>query len=373
MRERLAFALWLALALSLGAAGSQKADPAAVLFKQESVRRLHIEVPPATVAALRQGGKTYVRATIKDGEKTWHDVGLRLKGHGTFQPIDKKPALALKFNEFAANQDFYGLSKVALNNCATDPSFLREVLATQVYRDAGIPAPRATHVRVTLNGRDLGPYVLVEGVNKSFLKRELGHGGGNLYEGETRDIDQKLDLENGEESGQQELKALVAAAKSPLGSRLERMQAVIDVDQFASFLALEMLTAGIDGYTFNRNNYRVYHHPKTERLVFLPHGLDATFGSAGFKPPTNSIVVRALWEVPAFRSRYQQRLGELAERVWNEKALVSQVHALAKRLTNGVSDEAFVQQMARETKTLCYQISQQASFINAEISSRSRD
>src|SRR5688572_1942159 len=230
------------------AAEPKKSDAADALFRDTTIHTLEIEVPESTLSTLKQGNGNYARVTLRDGKVVLRDVGLRLKGHGTFQPIDKKPALTLKVNEFVSGQDFHGLSKLALNNSIMDASYVRELTASQLYREAGIPAARGTHVKVRLNGRDLGIYVLVEAMNKGFLKRELGNGGGNLYEGETKDIDQKLDQENGDDTSQADLKALVTAAKAPLSERMAKVKSVLDVDQFASFLAMEMLTANIDGY-----------------------------------------------------------------------------------------------------------------------------
>jgi spore coat protein H len=291
----------LVLAVSLlatKAADSKKSDASDAFFRDAAVRTLQIEVPAASLSALKQGQRDYVRATVREGSMTWRDVGIRLKGHGSFQPIDRKPNLALKFNEFVSGQEFHGLSKVMLNNCAQDPSFLREVLATQLFHDAGVPTARVTHERVQLNGRELGFYVLAEGVNKNMLKREFGHAGGNLYEGETKDIDQHLDQENGDDTTQKDLQALAAATRQPATKRMQALRSLLDVEQFATFLAMEMLTASVDGYTFTKNNYRIYNQPKTGRLLFLPHGLESTLGSAGFQPPQGSLLVKTLWELP---------------------------------------------------------------------------
>ena len=358
--------LTVAFAALLGrAAEPKKSDAADAFFRDANIHTLDIDVPESSLSTLKQGSRNYVRATVRDGKVTARDVGVRLKGHGTFQPIDKKPALMLKANEFVSGQDFHGLSKLVLNNCVMDPSYVRELMAGQLFREAGIPAARASHVKVRLNGRDLGIYLLVEGVNKGYLKREFGNGGGNLYEGETKDIDQNLDQENGDETSQADLKALTVAAKAPLSERMAKLKSVLDVDQFASFLAMEMLAANIDGYAFNRNNYRIYHHPKTDKLVFLPHGLDATFGSASFKPPTNSIVVRALWEMPEFQQAYQARLGELADKVWRVESITNKVNAAVSRLVT--LSPALAEPLAKEAKRLIYQVEQQHRFIEAEL------
>jgi spore coat protein H len=358
--------LAMAAAFANSRGAEKKSDAAEIFFRDTNIHTLIIDVQERSVAALKQGSHDYVRATLRDGDLMLRDVGLRLKGHGTFQPIDKKPALTLKINEFVTGQEFRGLNKLVLNNCAMDASYVRELTAAQLYRDAGIPAARGAHVRVQFNGRDLGFYVLVEAMNKSFLKRELGNGTGNLYEGETRDIDQKLDQENGDDTSQNDLKALVAATKVPAAQRISRLGPVLDLDQFASFLAMEMLTASIDGYAFNRNNYRVYHQ-KTGRMVFLPHGLDATFGSASLKPPTNSIVVKALWELPDFQRKYHARLEELAEKIWHVDVLTNRVNSFVSKLVASAPNRSVAEQIEKEAKTLRYQIEQQGRFIEAEL------
>ncbi|HWN97132.1 MAG TPA: CotH kinase family protein [Methylomirabilota bacterium] len=365
----------LAVAASLfsSRAAEKKKDAADALFRDPSVHTLQIEISTANLSKLTQANRDYVRATVRDGDVVLRDAGVRLKGHGTFQPVDKKPAFAIKFNEFVTGQEYRGLSKLVLNNSVSDASYIREWLAAELYREAGIPAARVTHVRVQLNGRDLGFYVLAEAMNKGFLKREFGNGGGNLYEGETKDVDQKLDQENGDDTSQNDLKRLVAAAKAPAAQRLAKLQTVLDLEQFTAFLAMEMLTAGIDGYAFNRNNYRVYHHPTTEKLIFLPHGLDATFGSASFKPPTGSLIVKALWELPDFQQQYRARLGELAEKVWRVDRLTNRVNSALARLTGAASTPAVASALEKEAKTLRYQIEQQHRFIKADLKHASRD
>jgi spore coat protein CotH len=356
-----------ALVASLHAANSKNSDLTDALFRDSAVCRLQIEIPPASLAALTESSHSYVRATVREGETTWRDVGVRLKGHATFQPIDKKPGLTLKFNEFVSGQEFHGLTKVMLNNCAQDPSYLREPLAAQLFRDAGLPAPHIAHARVKLNDREMGFYVLAEGLNKGFLKREFKSASGNLYEGETRDIDEKLNQENGDDLSQSDLKALADAARRPAAERMQKLRALLDVDEFTTFLAMEMITASIDGYAFKKNNYRMYHHPKTDRLVFMPHGLDATFGSAGFQPPQDSVLVKALWELPEFQKQYRAKLAEFSASVWKVTLLNSRLNSTAAKLIAAAPDRATAQQIDEEAKKLRYQIAQQQQLLTTEI------
>lgn len=346
---------------------ANKSDASEPFFNEGRVHTLQIEVPASSLPAFKLGQRDYVRATVRDGTTTWQDVGVRLKGHSTFQPIDRKPGLSLKFNEFATGQEFHGLSKVNLNNCLQDPSYMRELLAAQLFHDADLPAARVASVRVQLNGRELGFYNLVEGVNKGFLKREFGFAGGNLYEGETKDIDQHLDQENGDEVSQKDLQALVQAARAPAAERLAKLSRVLDLDQFTRFVAMEMLLGSVDGYTHTKNNYRLYHQPKSGRLLFMPHGLDATFGKAAFAPPQGSLLVKALWELPEFQKSYRTSLQELETKVWQVETLTNRLASLMQKLVAAAPDRATATQIEDEARKLRVQIVKQPELIAAEL------
>lgn len=358
----------LAFAVALvSAQAAAKSDPSEPFFRDGRIRTLQIEVPASTLPQFKQGQRDYVRATVRDGDAVWRGVGVRLKGHDTFQPIDRKPGLTLKFNEFVSDQEFNGLSKLTLNNCMHDPSYMRESLASELFREAGLPSARVAIVLVQFNGRELGYYNLVEGVNKGFLKREFGHAGGNLYEGETRDIDQLLDQENGDDKSQQDLRALAAAARQPVAIRLEKLRQVLDLDQFSRFLAMEMLVSSVDGYTFMRNNYRIYHQPKSGRMLFMPHGLEATFGNASFKPPQGSLLVKALWELPEFRRDYVARLRELESKVWRVEVLTNRLADLTDKLVQAAPDRATTLQVEEESRKLRFQILQHPRLLAEEL------
>ena len=51
-----------------------------------------------------------------------------------------------------------------------------------MFEAAGVPVARASHARVELNGRNLGLFVLVEGLDRTFLKRHFANADGNLYD-----------------------------------------------------------------------------------------------------------------------------------------------------------------------------------------------
>ena len=88
---------------------------------------------------------------------------------GSFRPVNDRPALTLNFDKYREKQKFHGLDKLHLNNSVQDGGYLNEHLASVIFNAGGVPAPRISHARVWLNGRDLGFYVLKEGFDSQFL------------------------------------------------------------------------------------------------------------------------------------------------------------------------------------------------------------
>jgi hypothetical protein len=198
-----------------------------------------------------------------------------------------------------------------------------------------VPAARVTHAFVHFNGRNLGLYVLIEAMNKEFLKRHFQNTKGNLYEAYLQDIDQKLDQDGGLDSNQADLKRLLEATQvQNAAERWARLQGVLDVDRYLSHLVVELLTAHTDGYALNRNNYRLYHDPTTGRFVFIAHGLDWGFANTAIsiRPPQSSLVTRAVLQTPEGRRLFKERLGQLFTNVFRVDAMTNRVNVAVARL-----------------------------------------
>ena len=144
--------------------------PGAELFTNDGVRQIQIEMDASRVESLRWDPREFVRATVKEAGMVYEDVAIHLKGSiGSFREVDHKPDLTLDFNRFNTQQKFHGLRRIYLNNSVEDPSYCNELLGSEMFRAAGVPAPRVGHAVVTLNGRRLGLFVLKEGFTEDFL------------------------------------------------------------------------------------------------------------------------------------------------------------------------------------------------------------
>ena len=169
------------------------------------------------------------------------DVAIHLKGSiGSFREVDDKPDLTLDFNRFNAGQKFHGLRRIHLNNSVEDPSYCNELLGGELFRAAGIPAPRVAHAVVTLNGRRLGLFVLKEGFTEDFLGCYFKQVGGNLYEpGDGHDVNQQLKnnsiLAPKQDSGPRLRHWRDAALEADPARRWPRLEQTLDVDRVRGF------------------------------------------------------------------------------------------------------------------------------------------
>jgi hypothetical protein len=354
-------------------------DEAEAFFEAGVIPKLRIEVAEDQMASLRQNPRAYARAAVREGEALYTDVGIHLKGYyGSFRGVDDKPALTLNFNKNVHEQRFHGLTQIHLNNSVQDPTFMCENLCGSIYRDAGVPAPRVTNARVWLNGRDLGFYVLLEAFDRTFLKRFFANCNGTLYEPPGQaDVDQALrQASHDDRRGGGDLKELAAAASVPdAAARRERLGRILDVDRFITGMVLESMTGNWDGYSGNRNNFRIYHDPSTDRLVFLPHGMDYSFNNASLQLIlNNSLVSRAVTGTPQDVQRCLDRALELRDTVFQPDALTNRVARIAARIAPAMQEwnadqaRAFRDQEAG----LRRRIVERVAFIDAQLAPQRR-
>ncbi|HOM60835.1 MAG TPA: CotH kinase family protein [Anaerohalosphaeraceae bacterium] len=132
--------------------------------------------------------KKYVRADFWFDGRRFANVAVRPKGNSSLMSVagsgSKRLSLKVDFNFFNSAQNFYGLKKIGLNNGFADPTFIREVLAYEIFQKMGMPTPRTCFVDVYVNNLHLGLYTQVEVIDRTFLARHFPDSRGNLYKPE---------------------------------------------------------------------------------------------------------------------------------------------------------------------------------------------
>jgi len=256
-------------------------------------------------------------------------------------------------------------------------SLLAEWLSYDLYRRAGCPASLSEFVRVWVDGRLLGYHLMVERVNRSFLRRNRIDEDGNLYkkrwmgQGVVAQHEKRTHVHTGHEDLLALLDALRAAGGNPQ-DQWKVIQDRFDVEQVASYFAVNMVLSHWDGFF---NNYYAYHDTKRDKWQMYPWDQDKTwgyydglpddqvffdmpltFGMAGDRPPGSpgnanpgggffgGGVGGPIWWRPGgpfsqpllanphFRRRFLARTRELLETVYTEGNYIPLIEELGRRL-----------------------------------------
>lgn len=331
-----------------GAFSGATPDESAALFN-EALVVLEITLKPEDWNALAvqtmEAPKLYAESTVRWGNRTWKNVGIKLKGsYGSFQPAAERPGLTLHFDKFKGCRPFAGLTQLHLNNAAQDESRLHEWLGGELARAAGVPAGRCTHAWVRLQGQDRGLYVLREAFTPGLLSAWFGPPGrGELFDPSTGgDLDPAMKMSRGDWDSAGNLKALIdACQQSNPQQRATALATVLDIRAFNAFTAAEVLLGHWDGYALSANNYRVYRRPEDGRFAFLTHGMDQILGDANAPlfPGFQGMVALALRDIPGQTGAWADELRRQVEEVWGGHDWENRIRSRAARLADAVESQ----------------------------------
>jgi len=316
--RRVASCLALILAASTGCFSEEPVpepwvDPgeSEQFYDPASIETIELTMTPDARAALAAQPRTYVPATITYRGGTYGPVGVHLKGQNSFQPIDGKPSLRVKIDEYVPDATFYGLKDLTLNNMVSDPSMMHERLAYQVARDAGLPASRANHVLLTINGAAYGLYTSLETVKKRMIGGWFDDNEGSLYKATDVDLAPEFvgdyELESGDDD-RALLDGLAAALTiADPEAALAAASQYVDLAHFRRFWAMESVIGQFDAFPYSvpGDDYYLYSDPTSGKLWFLPTGMDESFFAADYSPAqTASVLAARCHEVPACYQAY---------------------------------------------------------------------
>jgi len=228
----------------------------------------------------------------------WYRVGIRFKGNSSLQTSWQsgilKLSLKLDFDEFEddypqiKNQRFYGFKKLSLKNNFDDKSMLREKVATDVFRNAGLAASHTAFYTVYVdhgNGPQyFGLYTLVEEVDDTVLDTQFSDDNGNLYKPDgdaasfaqgTFNEDEYVKKTNEDEADFSDVQNLLtilhdnSRTTNPEDWRAN-LESNLDTDVFLKYLAVNTVVQNWDTYGRMTHNYFLYNNPDTSKLTWIP-------------------------------------------------------------------------------------------------------
>jgi hypothetical protein len=284
-----------------------------------------------------------------------------------------KRSMKVDLNKFVKEQELAGVTILNFHNCVTDASWMNEVLAYRLYRDAGVAASRTAYARlfVTVPGlherRYFGLYSLVENVDDDFEQARFGSKKGALYKPVLPDVfgysgedwkayDQAYDPKNSA-SAKEKRRVIEFAKLVTNGSDEEFARSVsdyLDLDEFARFLAVTVWLSSLDSILAVGQNYYLYQNHESGKYQFFPWDLDHSFGQfpmLGSQDTRENLSITKPWQgekrflerlfkLETFKKLYLVRMQEFSDTIFMPSRFGPQVEEIAAAIRPAVKEES---------------------------------
>jgi hypothetical protein len=307
----------------------------------------------------------WVPVTLEFEGDTWTNVGLRFKGNSSLFSSwgsgNLKLPFKLDFDEFEDDypeiddQRFYGFKQLTLSSNFNDSSFLREKVAADIFREAGVPAAQTAFYQVYVNYGEgsvyFGLYTMVEVVDDTLIETQFEDDCGNVYkpsgagatfaEGSFSKV--SFDKEtNQDEADYSDILALHQAlhtetrTSDPQTWRSD-LEAVFDVSGFLQYLAVNTVIQNWDTYGIMQHNYYLYHDPSTDLLTWIPWDNNMTMSASGIKPAASLRLdevnqqwplIRYLMDDPVYHEEYVTNVEMVIHGPFNPEMIIARYQEL---------------------------------------------
>jgi CotH kinase protein len=287
---------------------AEPADEASYLFDPSVLRTYELRLSPEALETLDGNAQLeqYVEGSLIFEGQEYAPIGIRYKGSigswrgciGGLRKTCTKLSMKIKLDYDDPDGNLLGLRKLMFHSMNNDPSMLKERLGYWLFRAFGVPAPRAVHARLLINGQLNGLVAVVEDVDGRFTRSRFAEGGkGNLYKEAwpvaadgtaitAAALLPKLETNEDDDPSLERFvrfgKLLQHASERELAERLEHW---LSLDHVMRYLAVDRATGNDDGvmhwYCLGNpcwnHNFFWYEERDAQRFWLIPWDLDSSF------------------------------------------------------------------------------------------------
>ena len=304
----------------------------------------------------------YVPCSVYHNGIEWYYVGIRFKGNSSLrsayqQGISKFP-FRLEFDHFCddypqiTGQTFYGFQQLSLGNNFRDMSFVREKVASDLFRKFGINAAHTSFCRLYIDYGEgpvyFGLYTMVEIVFDTMLKDQFGSDSGNCYKPENQgasfsygsfnisDFEKKTNESIADWSDVESLYEILHdnSRTNNLNEWMANLESILDVDYFLKWLAANTVMQNWDTYGRMTHNYYLYNDPTDNLLKWIPWDNNEALQEDGGVNTALSLqlsevdsqwpLIRYLIDVPEYQQKYKDYLQQFVNTVFEPSIMQSE-------------------------------------------------
>lgn len=308
---------------------------------------------------------TRIPATLIVDGVQYDSVGVRFKG-STSEEIEttQKRSFNISVDHYIDDQNVMGYNTIILDNCSNDPSFMREVVFSEMIRDH-VPTSKANFSHLQINGESWGLYPSIQDLNSSFMREWFFTNNGSMWRAERPDgqeigdwgdgtaalnwlgpdsitYQEFYDLERTEQFQPWApfVKMIDKLNNTPLASLEDTLNKYMDVDRTLWFLAAENAFSDRSSYIRKgKDDYFVYYEPESGRMNTIEFD-----GRTSMRPAnvmwspfmnaddTNYPLLNRLLSVPSLRQRYLAHMRTFITEKFQSAAFNAFVDGLANMI-----------------------------------------
>ena len=359
-------------------------DSPAGFFDEDSIRDIYLEFYDPNYHSYLVNSWYYnpderIPATLTLNGIVYDSVGVRYKGNSTFcLPNDNsnhKVPYNIDFNYFIDSQKVLGYKKMKLANAWMDPTFVKDITASNIYRNY-LPSGEANLVKLHVQGNYLGLYVNTESINKQFTKKHFDEKSGPLFKCDN--IDRFCDTANApasyppsliyhgndstlyydsydmkSDNGWEQLVNLIKV----LDLDFQNIDSVLNVDRTLWAFAVNSVISNLDTYNgYYIHNYYLY-QTKDGLFQMIPWDLDNSFSGAimGFDyfnqsniyeydpyhygAPGDRPLAEKLLNDPFYRKQYTAHMRTIINEALDTAAIRNQINQLQSLAHNAADSD----------------------------------
>jgi spore coat protein CotH len=276
------------------------ADPADQFFDDSVVHDIYLTINTKDWQTLQVHYLENDYYTCNLQWRTTKLTSIAIRSRGTGSRNQAKPGLRVDLDRNVTDQTLLGLKSFILRNNTQDASNMHERISMQLFRRMGLPAPREAHTRLFVNNKYVGMYMIVESVDKTFLKKTFNEDNGDLYKYDYNVDDKPYYLEDrgrdpalyvphpfkpetNESHPRSEVIAnlirVINEGRSPEVFRQMIEPFLGDMTKFVKHIAVEAFLGDQDGFNGNygTNNFYLYRFDNKSLLQFIAWDKSETF------------------------------------------------------------------------------------------------
>ncbi|MFJ2618069.1 CotH kinase family protein [Glutamicibacter sp. NPDC087344] len=273
----------------------------ASFFNSDKVHEISVEADEDELQSLLEAyesdqSKEWISVNVTIDGQTFKNVGLRLKGNSTLRQADTSSdpqdlPWQIRLDKFVDGQSYAGRSQFVIRTNTSETS-LNEAVALALLGEAGLATEHAAATRFTLNGSDAQLRLVIDNPSDEYYSSEMFSGEGITYKADSTG-DYSYRGENGSdyatafsvEAGADDLTPIAEFLDFVNNSSDEDFAAQLsehlDVDQFATYLAMQDLVSNSDDIDGPGNNSFLRYDTASGTMTVVAWDQNLSYGGMG--------------------------------------------------------------------------------------------